>query len=228
MAEKRKQKAEEGPPGVPAWLVTFTDCMTLLLCFFVLLLTFSDFNRLTLRRLEGAFETLSYDAVFKFKQDPMNSLIPEIESPRVETAHGSAQPTDHQPEKISYPKPLPEIRESDAFRDRRTFYVPTDELFWGEGLTLREDSQGPLKLLAAFMKKIPQCHVVVGESRTVEQGEVSENSLARAWVLMKYFMDETGLSEDRFSLSAGESGAIRHFQSRGVMEITIRNRRVDE
>lgn len=35
---------EEGKPGVPAWVVTFADLMSLLMCFFVLLLSFSEID----------------------------------------------------------------------------------------------------------------------------------------------------------------------------------------
>ena len=60
---KRKQPADEGPPGVAPWLVTFSDCMTLLLCFFVLLTTFSSFDEQALRKLEGVLRTPSMDAM---------------------------------------------------------------------------------------------------------------------------------------------------------------------
>jgi len=49
VARKRKQKAAAGPPGAPEWIVTFTDMISLLVTFFVLLMTFSsieDFDRL--------------------------------------------------------------------------------------------------------------------------------------------------------------------------------------
>ena len=47
--------AEDSPPGAPAWMLTFGDCMTLLLTFFVLMLSFSSFDEAALMRLKGAF-----------------------------------------------------------------------------------------------------------------------------------------------------------------------------
>ena len=35
------EEAEETPAGAPPWMATFADLMSLLLCFFVLLLSFS-------------------------------------------------------------------------------------------------------------------------------------------------------------------------------------------
>ncbi|MHC4104970.1 MAG: flagellar motor protein MotB, partial [Planctomycetota bacterium] len=44
MAREKKQVVEDEAPGAPEWMVTFSDCMTLLLTFFVLLLSFSSFD----------------------------------------------------------------------------------------------------------------------------------------------------------------------------------------
>ena len=38
---RKKQNQEEAPAGAPAWTTTFADMTTLLLCFFVLLFSFS-------------------------------------------------------------------------------------------------------------------------------------------------------------------------------------------
>lgn len=39
-----KKKQQECPPGAPAWIVTFSDLMSLLLTFFVLLVSFANFE----------------------------------------------------------------------------------------------------------------------------------------------------------------------------------------
>ena len=46
-----KPPEEEGGGGAPKWMVTFSDCMTLLLTFFVLLLTFSSFDDKEFRKM---------------------------------------------------------------------------------------------------------------------------------------------------------------------------------
>ncbi|MFK8053569.1 MAG: flagellar motor protein MotB [Woeseiaceae bacterium] len=45
--------AEEGG-GVPAWVMTFADLMTLLMCFFVLLLAFSEMDAAKFKELSGS------------------------------------------------------------------------------------------------------------------------------------------------------------------------------
>ncbi len=44
----------EPEPGIPAWLPTFADLMSLLMCFFVLLLSFSEMDVLKFKRLAGS------------------------------------------------------------------------------------------------------------------------------------------------------------------------------
>ena len=52
MAEEEEQEIEEAeeecpkcpPVGAPAWMATFADMATLLMAFFVLILSFAEFN----------------------------------------------------------------------------------------------------------------------------------------------------------------------------------------
>lgn len=42
------------PPGAPGWMGTFADLMSLLMCFFVLLLSFSEMDAMKFKRLAGS------------------------------------------------------------------------------------------------------------------------------------------------------------------------------
>lgn len=44
----------EEEPGIPSWMPTFADLMSLLMCFFVLLLSFSEMDALKFKRLAGS------------------------------------------------------------------------------------------------------------------------------------------------------------------------------
>ncbi|MCK8103468.1 MULTISPECIES: flagellar motor protein MotB [Pseudoalteromonas] len=44
------------PPGLPAWMGTFADLMSLLMCFFVLLLAFSEMDILKFKQIAGSMK----------------------------------------------------------------------------------------------------------------------------------------------------------------------------
>lgn len=54
MEEKGKCKCP--PPGAPAWMATFSDLMSLLMCFFVLLLSFSEMDVLKFKQIAGSMK----------------------------------------------------------------------------------------------------------------------------------------------------------------------------
>lgn len=54
MSEAAESKDEGG--GVPAWVMTFADLMTLLMCFFVLLLAFSEMDVQKFKQLSGSMK----------------------------------------------------------------------------------------------------------------------------------------------------------------------------
>lgn len=47
---------ESGGPGVPAWVMTFADLMSLLMCFFVLLLSFSEMDVQKYKQIAGSMK----------------------------------------------------------------------------------------------------------------------------------------------------------------------------
>tara|TARA_B100001094_G_C18175908_1_gene797853 strand:- start:460 stop:1401 length:942 start_codon:yes stop_codon:yes gene_type:complete len=50
------KKCKCPPPGAPAWMTTFADLMSLLMCFFVLLLAFSEMDVLKFKQLAGSMK----------------------------------------------------------------------------------------------------------------------------------------------------------------------------
>jgi chemotaxis protein MotB len=54
MDDDEEDDCPECVPGLPAWMGTFSDLMALLMCFFVLLLSFSEMDALKFKRLAGS------------------------------------------------------------------------------------------------------------------------------------------------------------------------------
>lgn len=48
-----EEECPDCPAGIPAWVMTFADLMSLLMCFFVLLLSFAEMDAMKFKRLAG-------------------------------------------------------------------------------------------------------------------------------------------------------------------------------
>ncbi|MCE0493055.1 flagellar motor protein MotB [Vibrio salinus] len=51
-----EEKCKCPPPGLPLWMGTFSDLMSLLMCFFVLLLSFSEMDVLKFKQIAGSMK----------------------------------------------------------------------------------------------------------------------------------------------------------------------------
>ncbi|MGC8119845.1 flagellar motor protein MotB [Marinobacter sp. VGCF2001] len=67
---------EEEKPGIPAWVVTFADLMSLLMCFFVLLLSFSEIDAQKFKQIAGELSK-----AFGVQRDVPTLEIPQGTSP---------------------------------------------------------------------------------------------------------------------------------------------------
>ena len=81
MALKKKEKKSE---GAPEWMVTYGDMMTLLLCFFVIIVAMSEIKKEDRFRqvVESIRQAFGYEMSFEVapgQRDPVNSLLRELE-----------------------------------------------------------------------------------------------------------------------------------------------------
>lgn len=53
---EEERKCDCPPPGLPQWMGTFADLMSLLMCFFVLLLSFSEMDVLKFKQIAGSMK----------------------------------------------------------------------------------------------------------------------------------------------------------------------------
>lgn len=75
MSDEQQQR-KCPPPGAPAWMATFADLMSLLMCFFVLLLSFSEMDVLKFKQLAGSMrEAFGVQNQIKSKDIPKGTSI---------------------------------------------------------------------------------------------------------------------------------------------------------
>lgn len=110
MDESVDDKKEEG--GSPAWVMTFADLMSLLLSFFVLLLSFSELEAQKFKQIAGSMrEAFGVQQRVKVKESPKGtSFIAREFSP--------GRPT---------PTALPEVRQHTTDDFRRYLNVPNED-----------------------------------------------------------------------------------------------------
>ena len=73
--EQEEEKKKDAPAGAPMWIVTFSDLMSLLLCFFVLLLTMAETKPKKFKLVSGSLKE-----AFGIQKNVQDSFIPVAES----------------------------------------------------------------------------------------------------------------------------------------------------
>ncbi|BCX82999.1 chemotaxis protein MotB [Methylomarinovum caldicuralii] len=132
MAEEECPKC---PSGAPAWVMTFADLMSLLMCFFVLLLSFATMDVIRFRQMAASLK---------------NAFGVQTEIVAYETVKGTSVIAQHFSPATVEPTPLDEIRQSTT-EDLPNLDIPeSTEETKGEG---EMDKEAMEKLLAEEKRK---------------------------------------------------------------------------
>ncbi|MFC1635130.1 flagellar motor protein MotB [Planctomycetota bacterium] len=212
MKRTKKQTGSDDAPGAPEWMVTFSDCMTLLLTFFVLLLSFSSFDS----RVFPDLKIIYSEALTRITPTPRKnqrdalSYIPPIQHV-TKLDKGSETPTSAKELKNA-------LMEEAGFVDLQggmVFLVPSKKVFWGKGTAMSREGGYVINLLASFLQRVPG-RVVISETGSADKSNGASFGLPRAWVIMNYFVAKQGLNKDRFSISA--TGIVARDSSESKIE----------
>jgi len=197
---RRSKKAEpDEAPGAPEWMVTFSDCMTLLLTFFVLLLSFSSFDEKVFRKLKASFLKALPD-VSQSDEASRDAVLPteQIEATS-ELVEGSEKPT--------LIKGLEDNLKEDTpadFRRRKVFSISSESIFWGKGTLISAEGRLIMTKMASYLKEVPG-RVVVSETGPASEEDAQQLGLTRAWAVMEYLTTEHKLYKKWFSISAAST-----------------------
>jgi chemotaxis protein MotB len=203
----KKHVEEDGAAGAPEWMVTFSDCMTLLLTFFVLLLSFSSFDNRIFWSLKIIY-CRALTNISPFPQSNRDSFqhlrpIKYLE----ELDKGSEKPTLESGKKDG----LLEETESEDFHNRKVFIVSSKKVFWGKGTAVSSEGRDIISTLASFLKQMPN-RVVISENGP-DDGNNEQFGLARAWAVLQFLTEEQGLDKKRFSISAVSTLSQNKFEN---------------
>jgi chemotaxis protein MotB len=228
---RKPKKVEEagGEAGAPLWMVSFTDAMTNLLTFFILLVTFAAFGDASPNSSSAAGPGTGDPSVQTSKTEKRSAAQPAPQDPGQRAREGSEKPTDNELADVQRPRAPIGILDTEAYSDRKMIVLPSKYLFYGWGKFVTDAGQVRLAQIAPFLRAVP-CQVVIGESSTEHQDNRLFNrpnlGPERAWSVVQYFIEKEHLAPDRFSISATASPADPSLNEEPVVEIVLLARRV--
>jgi len=204
MGRSKKDASPEEAPGAPLWMVTFSDCMNLLLTFFVLLVTFSAFGPEQQERIMNFGNAMR--SVFGTPVDAgggkdrssvvENRQIVGMEQPE----QGSERPTDSKSH-IPRSGALSEDLQAADYRNHKVFLIPSGKVFLGRGRALSPEGRYFLAVMAAFLREVPGS-VVVSENGPDGQAGGADLGLSRALTVLQHLVSLENLGHERLSIAA--------------------------
>ncbi len=230
--------SEEGVPqeeveeGAPAWVVTFGDLMSLLLCFFVLLLSFSEMDRRKYKMVSGsmaqAFGIQREKPVFEsprgqrmigkeFDQAVIITKIEETLKPIIEEL------------KNEY-KELKDLVEIEVGEDQVTIRMMGETTFDTGKAELPAVFRPLLKKIGEVLSETKGEVIIAGHTDNVplKGGLYGSNlglSMARAGAVAEFLLKSTSIDPKR--LSTMGFGEYRPLVSNDTAEGRRKNRRVE-
>jgi chemotaxis protein MotB len=198
MPQAKKKVESEELPGAPEWMVTYSDCMTLLLTFFVLLLSFSSFDEKVFDRMRVVFAD-ALPAVSPINKPNRDACAPPEQIEFVDPLNeGSEKPTLEEGEQGSLKRAAPV-----DIHNQKVFLMSSERVFWGRGTILSSYGREALATLAAFLEHMPG-RVVISENGPDDQTS-KQDGLIRSWAVMKHLTANHGLDQRRFSISGART-----------------------
>jgi chemotaxis protein MotB len=215
---KKNKPLEEENNGAPEWMVTFSDCMTLLLTFFVLLISFATFDTETLPQLGESFAKALPAIGMSSKNKKDSMLLREQSRKQTPQEDGSETPTDatvHKSNFMKEKKPL-------DFRNLKVFTIASNDFFWGNGTALTQQARQVLDALAEFLT-LQSGRIVISENGPDANRTLG---LERCLSVMNYLSKQHQIQRKRFNLST--STTLRTPPQQRQLEITLLDRSVYE
>ena len=226
MAAHRKKKPRKETPGAPLWMVTYSDMVTLLLTFFVLMLSMAEMDKIKFQQaagsLKGAFGVMNRKQVIEPQSEvvlPSRRVIPYDMLQRV------------------YKRIMNRIEHLELNRDiellenRGAIVLRIQEkvLFPPGSSALKKESEGVLKKVGELVRPLPFDMRIEGHADSTPTGNPEETnwdlSVQRAMAVLKFFARNQVLALDR--LSAVGYGAERPLVPNESDENRALNRRVE-
>ena len=219
----KQNLSDDDGGGAPEWMVTFSDCMTLLLTFFVLLLSFSSFDDKVFPKMESAFA----EGLSSIGMTPTKELDALVTPPQImhlpEPEAGSEQPTVNG----QYATNPSENLDFLDFQNQKVFLLPSDKVFLGMGIRMSPHGREVLTDVGALLGSVTNRVVISEHSVTGSQGP-DEIGLKRAWETARFIAGSATLDQTRFSISSAATMDPVRLRESGLFNVNPRTQRIIE
>lgn len=228
MAQSRRKKPADEPGGAPAWMVTYGDLMSLLLTFFVLLLSFSTiseeaFNE-ALLSLQGALGVLPSELTMVQINPQPKKVRPSYKS--IEELARKLR------RRLQVEGKLEEVQVEFDQEGGLKINLPSRILFQSGQLTLSSEAYALLDDLAELFGELPEALFEVRGhtdsqplSRTNELRDNHDLSGVRADIVARYLGEKGQIDLNRFEII--HCGAGQPIMPNDTPEGREANRRVE-
>ncbi len=228
MGEKRRKKNNQDSGGAPAWMVTYGDLMSLLLTFFVLLLSFSTINeedfREAIMSLRGALGVLPRHT------SPVMPFMADAQTSRSRAIERVARDLQRRMQILGYDK-LVDV-EMDLERGGLTINLPSQVLFATASAEVKPDAYPVLSDVATILGDVPDAFVEIRghtDSRPLSPTPLFRDnwdlSYHRAKSVMEFLREAGDLPEEDFEAIA--CGPTQPVATNETEEGRQANRRVE-
>lgn len=218
--------------GAPPWMATFSDLATLLLTFFVLLLSFAEMDVVEFKELLGSvreafgvqFRTVGHHEALS------NSPVSLADQPPGALAHVQANLAEEIREKLEEAG-VGDSLEVEATPDGIVLRVRDKVLFPTGSDALLEDAEPVLEVVAGLAASVATQGLVIEghtDDRPIHTARFPSNwelSTARATRVLRYFLQHAGLAPGM--LSAAGYADTRPLVPNDSAENRAKNRRVE-
>lgn len=237
MAKKKSSGAADQPNPL-GWMTTFSDLVTLLLTFFVLLLTMSSMDVKSIQQAFGLFFTGGSGPLGFAEQGKLEDVARFLESleqvpPNVLIDQNEIQEAIFKFDDVDFQRLIDLVgQDIQVLRDERGIVIQLgDYILFSEGTAvLRKEYLPLLTRLADVLRSTRYSISVEGHTDTSALDGGTEPwgwqlSLQRGMTVMKYFTEEEGLMPERFRV--GGFGASKPIAPNDTPENRARNRRIE-
>jgi flagellar motor protein MotB len=213
MSDKPKPPEEEGGEGAPLWIISFADMISLLMAFFVMLSTFSNFGPGEAAKLKKVGKSaLAPNYYGGWLMNPQHAAMGHQAVAAGQNEKGSEKPTLEE----NSGKPLLARTGSKDFKNRKIFLIESGKIFWAGGTTLSAEGRSFLDTLASYLSKLPD-RIIISENGPDNNSELS---IIRTVNVVEY-LSAKGVPKGRCGVGTKGMMPDKNFQNERMLEIGL-------